>query len=72
MHLPELPTIFVKNGEERKAYFTVQAKELVEAGWVQKGTKEHKPSAAKTNQKATGAVEEIKPVSEAPKEEAAK
>ncbi len=40
MHLPELPTIFVKGGEERKAYFTIQAKELLEAGWVIKGTEE--------------------------------
>lgn len=72
MHLPELPTIFVKNGEERKAYFTVQAKELVEAGWVQKGTEEPKPAVAKTNKKATVAVEEVKPAPEAPKEEAVK
>jgi hypothetical protein len=41
MHLPKLPTIFVKGGEERKAYFTVQARELVAAGWVEKG--EEKP-----------------------------
>jgi len=34
MHLPELPTIFVRGDEERKAYFTIQAKELIEAGWV--------------------------------------
>lgn len=36
MHLPKLPTIFVKGGEERKAFFTIQAKELMEAGWVEK------------------------------------
>ena len=36
MHLPKLPTIFVKNGEERKAFFTVQARELLAAGWVEK------------------------------------
>ena len=40
MHLPELPTIFVKGDEERKAYFTIQAKELLAAGWVIKGTEE--------------------------------
>jgi len=39
MHLPELPTVFVKGGEERKAYHTVEAKELVAAGWVEKGAK---------------------------------
>lgn len=36
MHLPKLPTIFVKGGEERKAFFTIQAKELLEAGWIEK------------------------------------
>jgi len=36
MHLSKLPTIFVKNGEERKAFFTVQARELLAAGWVEK------------------------------------
>jgi len=40
MHLPELPTIFVKGDEERKAYFTIQAKELIAAGWKIKGTEE--------------------------------
>ena len=40
MHLSKLPTIFVKGGEERKAFFTIQAKELIAAGWVQKGTEE--------------------------------
>ena len=40
MHLPELPTIFVKGDEERKAYFTIQAKELLAAGWKVKGTEE--------------------------------
>lgn len=40
MHLPELPTIFVKNGEERKVYFSVQARELISAGWAPKGEEE--------------------------------
>ena len=40
MHLPELPTIFVKGDEERKAYFTIQAKELLAAGWKIKGDEE--------------------------------
>ena len=38
--------------EERKAYFTVQARELVEMGWVRKGTEEPKPVAKKTVKKA--------------------
>lgn len=44
MHLPKLPTVFVKGGEERKAFFTVQARELIAAGWVEKGTEEVKPA----------------------------
>lgn len=43
MHLPKLPTIFVKGGEERKAFFTIQAKELLAAGWVEKTEEEPKP-----------------------------
>lgn len=43
MHLPELPTIFVKGGEERKVYFTVQARELIALGWKEKGTEEKEP-----------------------------
>ncbi len=43
MHLPKLPTVFVKGGEERKAFFTVQARELIAAGWVEKGTEAPKP-----------------------------
>ena len=43
MHLPKLPTIFVKGGEERKAFFTVQARELIAAGWVEKGAEAPKP-----------------------------
>lgn len=48
MHLPELPTIFVKGGEERKVYFTVQARELLALGWTEKGSEEPvKPVAKK-------------------------
>ena len=36
MHLPKLPTVFEKGGETRKAYFTVQARELLAAGWVER------------------------------------
>lgn len=40
MHLSKFPTVFVKGGEERKAFFTIQAKELITAGWVEKGTEQ--------------------------------
>lgn len=55
MHLPKLPTIFVKGGEERKAYFTVQARELLQAGWVEKKEEEPKPV-----KKEEPAVKEVK------------
>lgn len=70
MHLPKLPTIFVKDGEERKAFFTVEARELVAEGWVEKG--ESKP-AAKTSTRTTAKsadtekTEEEKPKAEKPK-----
>lgn len=61
MHLPKLPTIFVKGDEERKAFFTIQAKELIAAGWVIKGSEEvpekveekveSKPKARRTTKK---------------------
>jgi len=35
MHLPKLPTIFTKDGEQRKVYHTVEARELSAAGWVE-------------------------------------
>ena len=61
MHLSKLPTIFVKNGEERKAYFTVQARELVEQGWVEKGTevKVEEPKAEPKKTTKTQAVKEV-------------
>ena len=46
-HLKVMPTYFVKEGEERRAaYFTVQARELRQAGWVEEGEKAvvHKPA----------------------------
>lgn len=64
MHLPKLPTIFVKGGEERKAYFTVQARELIADGWVEQGTEKPAPAAPEP------VVEEVKaeePVEEKPK-----
>lgn len=38
-HLKKLPTWFVKNGERRPAYWTVQARELRADGWVEEGEK---------------------------------
>lgn len=76
MHLPELPTIFVKGGEERQAFFTIQAKELIAAGWVQKGTEkpaEKKAAAPKATPKPAPKAEpkpevkaeEVKPAAKA-------
>ena len=69
MHLPELPTIFVKGDEERKAYFTIQAKELLAAGWKINGAEEvveekaeEKPAPkAKTRRAAKKTVETSEP-----------
>ena len=69
MHLPQLPTILVKDGEERKAYHTVEAKELVAAGWVEKGTK---PVPAKTAEKPAPKAEAVKPAPVKAKPEAVK
>ncbi len=39
-HLKKLPTYFVKDGERRRAaYYTIQARELREDGWVEEGEK---------------------------------
>lgn len=38
-HLKKLPTYFVKGDERRAAYYTVQARELREAGYVEEGEK---------------------------------
>ena len=39
-HLRKLPTYFVKDGELRRgAYYTIQARELREAGYVEEGEK---------------------------------
>ena len=67
MHLSKLPTIFVKGGEERKAYFTVQARELIADGWVEKTDEAPAPAAESPK------VVEFKPkASEPPAEEPAK
>ena len=39
MHLRKLPTWFVKEGERRAAYYTIQARELRAAGFVEEGEK---------------------------------
>lgn len=39
-HLKKLPTYFVKDGERRRAaYYTIQARELIKAGYVEEGEK---------------------------------
>tara|TARA_B100000902_G_scaffold394980_1_gene452499 strand:- start:1022 stop:1264 length:243 start_codon:yes stop_codon:yes gene_type:complete len=53
MHLSKLPTIFIKDGVERLAYHTIEAKELISFGWSEKGKEkvkkavQAKPEAAK-------------------------
>jgi hypothetical protein len=65
MHLPKLPTIFVKDGIERKAYFTVEARELKAAGWVEKGEEVKKAPEKKVVAKAEAPA--IKEFTETPK-----
>lgn len=36
-HLRKMPTYFVKGDERRAAYYTIQARELVAAGFVEEG-----------------------------------
>ena len=38
-HLKKQPTWFVKDGERRKAFFTVEARELIADGWKEEGAK---------------------------------
>lgn len=38
-HLKKLPTYFVKDGKRRGAFYTIQARELTAAGWVEEGEK---------------------------------
>ena len=46
MHLHKLPTYFIKGDKRRAAYYTIQARELRAAGWVEEGEKAeaHKPA----------------------------
>ena len=39
MHLRKLPTWFVKGDDRRAAYYTIQARELHQAGFVEEGEK---------------------------------
>ena len=41
-HLKKLPTWFIKDGNRRSAFFTIQARQLEEAGWVEEGEKAEK------------------------------
>lgn len=36
-HLRKLPTYFVKDGDRRAAFYTVQARELIDAGYTEEG-----------------------------------
>ena len=36
-HLKKLPTYFVKGDERRAAYYTINARELMAAGFVEEG-----------------------------------
>lgn len=38
-HLEKLPTWFVKGGQRRAAYYTINARELLADGWVEEGEK---------------------------------
>ena len=38
-HLKKLPTYFVKGDERRAAYYTIQARELRAAGFIEEGAK---------------------------------
>ena len=38
-HLNKRPTFFVKGDKRRTAYYTIQARELLEAGYVEEGDK---------------------------------
>lgn len=62
MHLPNLPTIFVKDGIERKIYHTVEARELSAAGWVERGQEKAAPK--KVAKPAETSVAEEKPKAE--------
>lgn len=61
MNLPKMPTIFVKDGEQRKAYHTVEAREFIAAGWVE--ADETKPVTTKINK----ITEEMDALEEKPK-----
>lgn len=68
MHLPELPTVFVKGGEERKAFFTVQARELLASGWVVKGSeKKVEEPAPEVKEEPVAEAEEVIVAEETPK-----
>ena len=43
MHLKKRPTWFVKDGDRRKAFYTVQARELIQRGYVEEGAEIEAP-----------------------------
>lgn len=67
MHLEKLPTIFVKGDEERKVYFTIQAKELAALGWTEKKEGKVEEIKAESKPRNTRAKAEVQK-EEAPKE----
>lgn len=38
MHLKNRPTYFVKNGVRKPVYYTVDARQLIENGWIKEGS----------------------------------
>jgi len=42
-HLKKLPTYFVKGDERRAAYYTINARELMAAGFVEEGAEPNQP-----------------------------
>lgn len=72
MHLKNRPTYFVKDGKRKAVFYTVNARELTEAGWV---PEEEAPVVAVQEVEVTKETEPVKveePIVEpAPTEEAA-
>ena len=55
-HLKKLPTYFVKGDKRRAAYYTIQARELREAGYIEEG---EKAVAAKSAERLPEIVNEV-------------
>ena len=57
MHLQNRPTYFVKDGNRRAVYYSVDARELAEAGWTVEQVVVATPEAVKTTKAAPVKVE---------------